>query len=144
MHSHNNGHSYPHKVNSKQILSKAQELDQWSGWGWSVFFGQIAIAFGLLFFGLTHFAFASASHDGSENIRPIYVQEDRSSWTEAKGEISWIDGHVQIKDEKSGKVYKLTNTTGLRQLYDSGVKNIAVSGILADADTIKVDSMSLP
>ena len=140
-------HRHPQvKVNSKQILSKAQELDQWAGWGWSVFFGQIAIAFGLLIFGLTHFAFASKSgpSDGFEADHAIFVQQAQSSWTEAKGELSWKDGSAQIKDEQSGKMYKLANTTGLRQLYDSGVKNIAVSGSLSDGNTIHVESMSLP
>jgi hypothetical protein len=131
------------QVDSKQVLSKAQELDQWSGWGWAGFIGQMAIAFGLLIFGFTHYAFASK--DGSENIRPAFTQGiPVSSWIEAQGDIGWKDGAPQIKDAKSGKIYKLVNTTGLRQLYDSGVKSVAVAGNLKNDSTIEVESMSLP
>ena len=38
---------------------KTKAMSQWDGWGWSMFFGQLIIAFGFLIFGLTHFAFAS-------------------------------------------------------------------------------------
>ena len=139
--------SFPNKPKAKAAKWPFSFNEDWDGWGWSVFFGQLVIAFGLLIFGLTHFAFASRM-PGEYDFGTQQNQAVKSNHVEVKGALSWKDGVARIEDGQTGAVYVLSNSGEVKTIYDQGVRNVSVSGILsgstgnATVATIEVERMS--
>ena len=118
---------------------KAKAMNSWSGWG--LFFGELVIAYGFLLFGLTHFAFAT--RDARESNRAPGMQMVRSSVTVVKGTISWKDGVGRIADDYTGRSFALSNADGVKALWDSGVKEVALEGHITDTNTFSVEKVSM-
>ena len=130
----------------------AKSVEQWEGWGWTVFFCQLIIAFGFLAFGLMHMARAAASHEPGDN-RGAYLQNMRStasvssdngSNTSVQGALSWSNGVGKISDESSGKIYVLSNADGVKALWDSGVRYVAVQGHVSNGTSLSVVNVVTP
>jgi hypothetical protein len=143
---HPNHPDHPNNRFQTRAKAKAVKLpwsmnEDWDGWGWSVFFGQIAVVFGFLIFGFTHLAFASRSGDTG---RPMSFQTLSSVRAEIKGEVSWKDGVGVIRDARNGKRYTLSNADQVKALYDAGIKDLAVFGTFTSGneDTIAVEGAS--
>jgi len=122
--------------------------EDWAGWGWTVFFSQLIIAFGLLIFGLTHLAFASRQL-GDYTYGARIVQQAPNAQTtrlQIQGNLSWKNGVARIQDGETGAVYRLSDSDEVKSLYDQGVRRITVSGTLNGPDsanaTIVVESLA--
>jgi hypothetical protein len=124
-----------------QASAKTRALDSWDGWGWSVFFGQLIIAFGFLIFGLTHFAFGSREM-GSEHM--FSNQINSSSRAQVRGEIGWNNGVGTLRDHSSGRVYTLVHSDGVKALWEAGVRNVSVVGRMGNDNTFTVENISAP
>lgn len=127
----------------RRIIPGTKAIASWNGW--AGFFSQLIIAFGFLIFGLTHFAFANTSGP-RDSFRAADEQMARSvpSPVSVSGNLLWNDGVGKIEDVNSGRVYTIGNAQGLKSLWDSGVRKVAVTGHVDVGGVLNVDEVSTP
>lgn len=124
----------------RRIIPGTKAIARWDGW--AGFISQLIIAFGFLIFGLTHFAFASSGP--RDSYRGADSQMIRSVPISVNGTLSWSDGVGKIQDMSSGRSYVLENADGLKALWESGVRKVALVGHLDVNGAISVEDVSTP
>ena len=83
---------------------------------------------------LTNPAFAARLDGGRAELQ----QETRATRTRIEGVLALENGNYTLKDAKTGRVIRLTHSSGLTQLWEKGQKNVAVEGNFSDAETLVV------
>jgi hypothetical protein len=162
MQSHHSSHSPAHSsgkvrfspppfpARSEYVRRSAPRTKAIGSWdGWATFFSQLVVAFGFLLFGLSHLAFSYQGPYDSE--RPSYYSQQAAqpSAISVKGAMNFSDDGsgqmvARIQDTSSGRVYILKGTQGLKALWDSGVRNVAINGHLEEGGGLVVDGVSTP
>jgi hypothetical protein len=101
------------------------------------------VIFGLLVVGGALLALPAFAYRGGDMTRASLRQELRTTaLVKLEGALTIDNGRLMISDIRSGRSFGLVGAGDAMKLYDSGTRNVAIEGTLADASTINVSKVS--